>query len=194
MKMNFENSPKKRTRKTLQERLEEIEEQKRQLLEKKKKLEAEIKRDDRKARTKHLIETGRAVYSVLGDEYKEGDIDKLIAFLKLQDERGKLFSKAMNREINCENWDNFTSEYKTDLCTDLICQTERQWAKQGYLKNNENCGKELYSNNCSHRMYLYLFENEVHKASDEELKAYFAPERERINTRRRKLRAEGKRQ
>lgn len=193
MKMYFESSPKKRTRKTTEESLAELEKEEKALQAKKKALKAKLSTEKRKQDTKEKIILGAIIKSYLGD-YQEGDEGRLLAFIKAQDERGRLFSKAMDREINCENWDNFTSEYKTDLCTDLICQTERQWAKQGYLKNNENCGKELYSNNCSHRMYLYLFENEVHKASDEELKSYFAPERERINTKRRKLRAEGKRQ
>ena len=47
-------------------------------------------------RTKHLIEIGGTVYSILGREFIEGDIERLAAFLKGQDSRGGYFSKAMN--------------------------------------------------------------------------------------------------
>ena len=40
---------------------------------------------------------GAAIYSVLGDEYHDGDKEKLIAFLKEQDRRGSYFSTAMGR-------------------------------------------------------------------------------------------------
>lgn len=52
---------------------------------------------ERKLRTKHLIEMGAAIYSVLGDEYHDGDKEKMIAFLKEQDRRGSYFSTAMGR-------------------------------------------------------------------------------------------------
>ena len=39
---------------------------------------------------------GGTIYSVLGREYAEGDIERLAAFLKGQDNRGGYFTKAMN--------------------------------------------------------------------------------------------------
>lgn len=95
-------------RRTLEEQLEaltaeekkvqeELISKKKQIQEKKKKIIARQKNEERKQRTKHLIEIGGAVYSVLGDSYQEGDVDKLIAFLKLQDQRGNYFSSAMGR-------------------------------------------------------------------------------------------------
>ncbi len=92
------------------------------------------------------------------------------------------------------NWNNCTSTVRTNIRTALMCQTERQWAKQGYLKNDTDCGMELWSNQFCGIKLLYLFEDEVHKASDEEVRAYFAPERERRNAIRRKCSAEAKRQ
>lgn len=91
------------------------------------------------------------------------------------------------------NWNNCTSTVRTNIRTDLMCQTERQWAKQGYLKNDTDCGMELWNNQYCNAKLLYLFEDEVHKASDEEVRAYFAPERERRNAIRRKRSAEEKR-
>lgn len=95
--------------------------------------------------------------------------------------------------MRSENWNSCTSTVRTNFHTDLICQTERQWAKQGYLKNDADCGMELWSNQYCRAKSLYLFEDEVHKASDEEVRAYFAPERERRNAVRRKRSAEVKR-
>ena len=53
-------------------------------------------KEERVKRTKHLIEMGGTIYSVLGREYAEGDIERLAAFLKGQDNRGGYFTKAMN--------------------------------------------------------------------------------------------------
>lgn len=61
------------------------------------KLKAQQSQKERKKHTKHLIEIGGAVYSVLGDSYQEGDVEKLIAFLKQQDQIGNYFSSAMGR-------------------------------------------------------------------------------------------------
>ena len=88
------------------------------------------------------------------------------------------------------NWNSCTSSVRTNFRTDLICQTERQWAKQGYLKNDADCGMELWNNQYCRAKSLYLFADEVHKATDEEIRAYFAPERERRNAKQRKARAE----
>ncbi len=81
--------------KTKQERLEELVEKQKQLKEQERKIRSQISADERKKRTKHLIEIGGAVYSVLGDSYQDGDVERLIDFLQGQEQRGKYFSKAM---------------------------------------------------------------------------------------------------
>ena len=91
-----ETSPKKRTRKTPKERIAEIEEQQRLLVEKKKKLEAEVKIADRKARTKHLIEMGGAFVKTLSDlNISEEDYPAVLAFLRQQEASGSWVSKAV---------------------------------------------------------------------------------------------------
>lgn len=98
-------------RRTLEEQLEALTEEekkvqdeltakKKQIQEKKKKIIARQKNEERKQRTKHLIQMGGAIYSVLGGNYQEGDEERLIAFLKGQEQRGRYFSKAMEREIS----------------------------------------------------------------------------------------------
>lgn len=94
--------------------------------------------------------------------------------------------------MRSENWNNCTSTVRTHFRTDLVCQTERQWAKQGYLKNDNDCGMELWNSQYCRSKSLYLFADEVHKASDEAVRAFFAPERERRNAKRRRLRAKQK--
>ena len=84
-------------KKSYDERIAELQEKQKQLKAQERKLKAQQSQEERKKRTKHLIEIGGAVYSVLGDSYQEGDVDKLIAFLRQQDQRGNYFSSAMGR-------------------------------------------------------------------------------------------------
>ena len=91
-----DTTSKKRKRKSPQEKIAEIEEQQRQLLEKKKKLEAEVKKADRKARTKHLIEMGGAFAKTLSDlNISEEDYPAVLAFLRQQEASGSWVSKAV---------------------------------------------------------------------------------------------------
>ena len=53
------------------------------------------KTEARKRRTRHLIEMGGAIYSVLHREYQDGDVERLISFLRQQEQRGQWFSRAM---------------------------------------------------------------------------------------------------
>ena len=78
------------------ERIAKLQEKQKQLKAQEKKLKAQKSADERKKRTRHLIEIGGAVYSVLGREYTDGDIERLVAFLKGQNQRGGFFNKAMN--------------------------------------------------------------------------------------------------
>ncbi len=78
------------------ERIAELQEKQKQLKEQEKQLRTKLSQEERRKRTKHLIEIGGAVYSVLGRSYQDGDTDRLIAFLKGQESRGQFFSSAMN--------------------------------------------------------------------------------------------------
>lgn len=78
-----------------QERLEKLREKKAKLVAQEKKLLAKEKEQERKARTKRLIEIGGAVESVLGKPIEKEDIPKLISYLQSQEARGKFFSNAM---------------------------------------------------------------------------------------------------
>lgn len=91
------------TKKSYEEKLAELQEKQKQLKAQEKKIKAQQSQEERKKRTKHLIEMGGAVYSVLGDNYQEGDVERLIAFLKKQDERGRFFTKAMRETTNQAN-------------------------------------------------------------------------------------------
>ena len=84
-------------KKSYEERIADLQEKQKQLKAQERKLKAQHSQEERKKRTKHLIEIGGAVYSVLGDSYQEGDVERLIAFLKQQDQRGNYFSSAMGR-------------------------------------------------------------------------------------------------
>ena len=91
------------TKKSYEEKLTELQEKQKQLKAQEKKIKAQQLQEERKKRTKHLIEMGGAIYSVLGDNYQEGDVERLIAFLKKQDERGRFFTKAMRETTNQPN-------------------------------------------------------------------------------------------
>ncbi|MBO5362588.1 MAG: relaxasome subunit MobC [Prevotella sp.] len=91
------------TKKSYEEKLAELQEKQKQLKAQEKKIKAQQSQEERKKRTKHLIEMGGAIYSVLGDNYQEGDVERLIAFLKKQDERGRFFTKAMRETTNQAN-------------------------------------------------------------------------------------------
>ena len=80
----------------LQEKQKQLQERQKQLKEQEKALKTRKSQQERKERTRHLIEIGGAVYSVLDRSYQDGDTDRLIAFLKGQEQRGKFFSSAMN--------------------------------------------------------------------------------------------------
>lgn len=85
-----------REKRSLDERISELQEKQKQLREQEKRLKAKRSAEERKIRTKHLIEIGSAVYKVLEREYQDGDIERLIAFLNMQNQRGQYFNKAMN--------------------------------------------------------------------------------------------------
>ncbi|MBR1443144.1 MAG: conjugal transfer protein TraD, partial [Firmicutes bacterium] len=68
-----------------------------------KKLRAQYSKEERKKRTKRLIELGGIVCKVVNEDTLEGDaaidekfLTNLLAFLKNQNERGNYFTKAVH--------------------------------------------------------------------------------------------------
>ena len=57
--------------------------------------------------------------------------------------------------------------------------TERQWAMKGFVKNQDAKGQEFWTNHHYNMSVVYFSEQEVHKATKEELKTYWHPERQR---------------
>ena len=75
----------------LDKRLEQIKAQKRALINRNKKAE-------RTARNHRLIEIGATVESVLGRPIPKEDLPKLVAFLQMQESRGRYFTRAMSSD------------------------------------------------------------------------------------------------
>jgi hypothetical protein len=95
----MENEEKK-PRRTPEMQLAELAEKKKQLIEKEKRLKAKLSGEERKKRTKRLIEIGAAVESVLGESVPGAKIEKeklpnLMSWLRQQEARGKFFSTAV---------------------------------------------------------------------------------------------------
>mgnify|MGYP007056187538 FL=1 len=93
------------SRRSFEERIKEKEDKAQDLINQAKKYQAQSKalqkqqkEEERRKRTKQLIDIGGVVASVLGREFEEGDIIRLMNFLKMQERNGSYFSKAMNRE------------------------------------------------------------------------------------------------
>ncbi|MFV0363248.1 MAG: DUF3847 domain-containing protein [Suipraeoptans sp.] len=89
-------------RKSIEERVAELEKKEQASLEKakqysaqKKALDKQFKEVERKKRTNRLCQIGGAVESVLGKTIEIEDISKLIEFLNRQESNGRFFSKAM---------------------------------------------------------------------------------------------------
>ncbi len=91
------------TRKTSEEQLAEIQKKMAQLKAKEKQIKARHSQEERKARTKRLIEVGATVESVLGRPIEKEDLPKLKAFLENQEQRGQFFSKALSKEKDTQN-------------------------------------------------------------------------------------------
>jgi hypothetical protein len=98
-----DSSADKRKRKTARERLDEAREfedkKKREWqesAERRKKLENKVKAEERKQRTKALIDLGAAISSIYkGVDVSDIDKDKLVAFIMEQDKRGDFCSKYL---------------------------------------------------------------------------------------------------
>lgn len=83
-------------KKSFDEQIAALTQEEEEIKKKLKEIRAKKKNEERKNRTKHLIQAGGIIYSILDREYIDGDLDRLAAFLKSQEERGKYFSRYMN--------------------------------------------------------------------------------------------------
>ena len=81
-----------------EERIAELQKRRNQLKEQEKDLQRRAKADERKKRTRRLIEIGATVESVLGREFTDSDKVRLLSFLQMQERNGKYFTRAMNRD------------------------------------------------------------------------------------------------
>lgn len=82
--------------KSYDEKLEAIPKKKEQLDAQEKQIKKRKSEDERKKRTRRLIELGGIIKSVLGRATTDEDKTKFLNFLKKQEANGKFFSKAMN--------------------------------------------------------------------------------------------------
>ena len=83
-------------RRTYDERIEELLKKQEQLKAQERELKKRQSAEERKRRTKRLIEIGAIVESVLGRPTTDDDKERLQAFLRKQEANGKFFTKAMN--------------------------------------------------------------------------------------------------
>lgn len=84
--------------KTVEEQIADLQKRQAQLKAREQKLKAKMKEQERKKRTKRLIEIGAAVESVLGEPIPKERLPLLIDFLTKQDERGDFFTNAMRQK------------------------------------------------------------------------------------------------
>ena len=95
-----------RSKKTYEERIQELNRKEQESIENAKKfaaqrkeLEKKQKAEEKKARTHRMCVIVGAVESVLGVPIEEEDVPKLISFLEIQERNGKYFSKAMAKTL-----------------------------------------------------------------------------------------------
>ena len=81
---------------TYDERIEELRKRREQLIAQERDLTKRHNAEERKKRTRRLIEIGGITESVLGRPLTDQDKVRFQYFLKLQEQRGGFFSKAMN--------------------------------------------------------------------------------------------------
>lgn len=79
-----------------EERISDIDKKMEQLKAQKRALQARQSKEERKKRTKRLIEVGATVEKVLGRPIEHEELPKLLAFLQQQEDRGQFLTKAMS--------------------------------------------------------------------------------------------------
>ena len=80
------------------ERIEELRKRREQLMARERELTKRHNAEERKRRTRRLIEIDGITESVLGRPLTDQDKVRFMYFLKLQEQRGGFFSKAMNED------------------------------------------------------------------------------------------------
>ena len=86
------------SQKSYDERIDELIKKQEQLKAQERDLRKRQAADERKKRTRRLIELGGIVESVLGRPTTDQDKVRLMYFLRLQEKNGSFLSKAMNDE------------------------------------------------------------------------------------------------
>ena len=86
------------TTRSYDERIDELRKKVEQLKAQERDLTKRHNAEERKKRTRRLIELGGIVESVLGRPTTDQDKVRFMYFLKLQEQRGGFFSKAMNED------------------------------------------------------------------------------------------------
>ena len=81
-----------------EERMQELKQKREQLMARERELTKRHNAEERKRRTRRLIEIGGITESVLGRPLTDQDKVRFMYFLKLQEQRGGFFSKAMNED------------------------------------------------------------------------------------------------
>ena len=83
--------------------------------------------------------------------------------------------------MKSENWNKYSEvKIRNTLPLDLPIKTEKQWNKSGYVKASEDVGHFMRPNMLStgaEDLKLYLFPDEVRKATKEELYKIREPQR-----------------
>ncbi|MEE1282871.1 MAG: 3'-5' exonuclease [Acutalibacteraceae bacterium] len=100
-------------------------------------------------------------------------------------------------EIHLKCWGNIKLNVRTNIyVTKDELQTERQWAKQGYVVDRPSAeharGQQLWTNSFCRIKCLYYFKAEVRKGTEDELRKYFEPERKKRNALAKKKREQKK--
>ena len=111
------------TRKTAEERLQELKEREEQLKKQKQKLQAQISQEKRKRETRLKIQIGGIVQKYLGRPLVDGDIERLAAFIKGQEDRGQYFTRAMAAP-ELEHKETTTEEFDDDFLDVSLIQDE----------------------------------------------------------------------
>lgn len=85
--------------KNIDERIDDLLKKQNELEAQRKALMKRKKEEERKVRTRRLIELGGTIQAVLGREITEDDKTKLMYFLQKQERNGLFFTKAMNESL-----------------------------------------------------------------------------------------------
>lgn len=91
------------SKKTYDERIAELQKRQEQLKAQERALKSRQSEEERKKRTRRLIELGGIVESVLGRPTTDEDKERFLMFLRHQEQNGKYFSRTMNMRNDAIN-------------------------------------------------------------------------------------------